>query len=95
MLVAGPVAAALAGAGAGGATGVLLGALMGAGVPKHEVNAFESALNKKKGMVLGVSIENGDDRREDIKRIMKDNVGKGVLVQQPLGVSEIAGRKFA
>lgn len=80
VLVAGPIAAALAGAGAGGATGGVLGALMGMGVPKHEVKAFESALEDSAGMVLGVAVDDDDDR-DEVKSILKQTGGKGVSVQ--------------
>jgi hypothetical protein len=80
VLVAGPLAAALAGAGAGGATGGVIGGLIGLGVPKHEVKAFEEALDKDAGLVLGVEVDD-ESRKGDIKKILKETGGKGVSEQ--------------
>ena len=73
LVISGPLVAALAGAGVGGLGGSLVGGLIGEGVPKEEVEHYESGL-KEGGILLAVNTTSEDeaDRVEDVLRPMDE-----------------------
>lgn len=62
LLVVGPVAAAIAGAGAGAAAGSVIGGMVGAAIPEHEVEYYQSAIDRG-SVLVGVKTEDSEHRK--------------------------------